>query len=119
MSTATTTRPMQWRIFWRDRNAYWSRAEQHKHEAGSFPEWVFDFISIHDHYEGGFRLVSPLCIVDSLDKSSSRPRWESKTFETLGQAIAVSKRLARLYNKSFGKRIHVIYCPAAPAITED
>lgn len=114
MTTATHTREMRWQQFWRDRDVFWSRAEQHKHENGSFPEWVFDFISIHAHYDGGWRLVSPLCIVDSLAKSSSRPRWESKTFETLGRAIAVSRRLARFYSRMINQRIHVVYCPPAP-----
>lgn len=112
-ATATETRHMRWQQFWRSRDHFWSLAEQHKHEHGSFPEWVFDFISIHDHYDGGYRLVSPLCIVDSLPRSCSRPRWESKTFETLGRAIAVARRLARWHSHTLGKRIHVIYCPAA------
>lgn len=114
MTTMIKTREMRWQPFWRDRDVFWSRAEQHKHESGSFPEWVFDFISIHDHYDGGFRLISPLCIADR-DQRSSRPRWEQKTFETLGKAIAVSKRLARLYSRTLNQRIHVVYCPSAPS----
>jgi len=112
MTTATATRPMQWRQF-SHRDSYWARAEQHKHETGSYPAWIFDFISIHDHHDGGFRLISPLCIVDAIDKSSSRPRWESKTFTTLGQAIAVAKRLARFYTHNLANRVHVVYCPSA------
>lgn len=110
MSTAIQTRPMQWRLFWRSRDAYWSRAEQHKHEAGSFPEWVFDFISIHNHHTGGFRLLSPMCIVDK-NHLGNRPRWEGKTFDTLGQAIATATRLARMYARTIDTRIHVVYCP--------
>lgn len=107
----TKTREMPWRAFWRERDVFWNRAEQHKAETGSFPTWVFDFISIHDHYEGGWRLISPLCIADR--QSSSRPRWKHKTFATLGQAIAVSKRLARLYSRTLNQRIHVVYCPSS------
>lgn len=116
MTTATLTerkpQQMRWHQFWRERDVFWSRAEQHKQEFGSFPEWVFDFISIHNHHDGGFRLVSPLCIANR-DQKSSRPRWESKTFETLGRAIAVSRRLARLYSRTLNQRVHVVYCPSA------
>ncbi len=111
MSTVTETRTtMRWQQFWRSREQFWSLAEQHRHATGSFPSWVFDFISIHNHYEGGFRLVSPICIVDQ-KPTMSRPRWEQKTFETLGQAIRVARRLARFYSRTLGTRIHVVYCP--------
>lgn len=110
MTTATTTRNMRWQQFWKSREQFWSLAEQHKQQTGSFPAWVFDFISIH-HHDGGYRLVSPICIVDGRPNAFSRPRWEQKTFETLGLAISTARRLAKLYSRTLGTRIHVVYCP--------
>jgi hypothetical protein len=81
-------------------------ADRHREVFGEYPEWVFDFISIHDKGHG-WQLLAPLCM---LGPNNRRPRWERIKFNTLGEAVRDAKRLAEIYGDALSRRIHVVNC---------
>lgn len=83
---------------------YWKKIGNNRSEN------VHDFISIHPHYETGFRLISPLCIVYA-NPNQGRPQWEQDRFNTIKKAYRAAKMIAALTEKEIGKKINVLFCP--------
>ena len=83
---------------------YWKKVKN------PLPENAFDFISIHPHWNGGYRLISPLCIVES-DEKRNRPQWEQDRFHTTKQAVRAANMIAALTFKEIRKKIFVLFCP--------
>jgi hypothetical protein len=84
-----------------EREEYWQRAEKHRAETGKLPDWVFDFVSVHELVvfpKWGEKVIryglhSPMLLVDKV--TGYRPKWEDEKWETKKEAVREARKLAR------------------------
>lgn len=95
--------------YYPDHKAYWDTVEAERIPNDGFPEWCFDFISIHRDRSPRnplcpFSLISPLMLCEH-----RRPRFESRRFETYDDAKRYAIRLAEIISRRW-KQCHVVSC---------
>ena len=85
-----------------DGPTYWAMIEAN---GFPYPEWVFDFVSIHqnDPLPTKFRLISPLILVN--EKTGARPLWEQIEFPSHEEAAKYAKQI------SIEHDLFVLNCP--------
>lgn len=99
-----------------NREQYWEATEKLRDNTGQaytrhgmnsqLPDWTFDFISVHPHYDGTFGLLSPMYLVEC-DPRMMRPDFEDERFTDKRAATARARELGRLLGA------HVVWCPDA------
>jgi hypothetical protein len=102
-------KPRVGQIF-KDQNEYWSLVDKHTADTGTFPDWAFNFISVHKPWSDniikssfnpckhifkyGYSMVSPLCLVDKV--TAARPDWEEDNYATKQTVVNAARQLARM-----------------------